>query len=311
MFEFLKKRSEKKEGAKPVVNNVPKADNKPAGKMNIKIEPPAPVKISAVKPATPGEASQPAEKDSNVFTDLFPTEDKTKTDDTLVSSLNASTQTKSILKSKKGDEDLLLYKKPTLGANLLKFTVLLILLISSYFYTQLSPTFELLGENPVQERAAAYDRVVEQQSKLNKQNYVLAKYALDDFLYTADSYLHKRALSLSDLTPQKEKAALDKEFPTLRSKMRENLLLANEKLSYKIVPDALPAHPDEGSNHAQEFKKSLTATTKSISKNDLVEISFTKENSSIDGNLISLKLRITQKKSIICPIQGRGVLNIV
>ena len=36
------------------------------------------------------------------------------------------------------------------------------------------------------------------------------------------------------------------------------------------------------------FKKSLTATTKSISKNDQVEISFTKENSSIDGNLINL-----------------------
>jgi len=38
----------------------------------------------------------------------------------------------------------------------------------------------------------------------------------------------------------------------------------------------------------EEFKKSLTATTKSISKNDLVEINFTKENSSIDGNYINL-----------------------
>ncbi len=38
----------------------------------------------------------------------------------------------------------------------------------------------------------------------------------------------------------------------------------------------------------EEFKKSLTATTKSISKNNLVEINFTKENSSIDGNYINL-----------------------
>ncbi len=38
----------------------------------------------------------------------------------------------------------------------------------------------------------------------------------------------------------------------------------------------------------EEFKKSLTATTKSISKNNQVEISFTKENSSVDGNLINL-----------------------
>jgi cobaltochelatase CobT len=36
------------------------------------------------------------------------------------------------------------------------------------------------------------------------------------------------------------------------------------------------------------FKKSLTSTTKSISQNKLVEINFTKENSSIEGNLINL-----------------------
>ncbi len=38
----------------------------------------------------------------------------------------------------------------------------------------------------------------------------------------------------------------------------------------------------------EEFKKSLTATTKSISQNNKVEINFTKENSSIDGNFINL-----------------------
>ena len=38
----------------------------------------------------------------------------------------------------------------------------------------------------------------------------------------------------------------------------------------------------------EEFKKSLTATTKSISKNDKVEINFTKENPFIEGNLINL-----------------------
>jgi len=41
-------------------------------------------------------------------------------------------------------------------------------------------------------------------------------------------------------------------------------------------------------NILEEFKKSLIATTKSISKNNQVEINFTKEKSSIDGNLINL-----------------------
>ena len=38
----------------------------------------------------------------------------------------------------------------------------------------------------------------------------------------------------------------------------------------------------------EEFKKSLSATTKSISKNDKIEINFTKESPSIDGNNINL-----------------------
>ena len=38
----------------------------------------------------------------------------------------------------------------------------------------------------------------------------------------------------------------------------------------------------------EEFKKSLSATTKSISKNDKIEINFTKENPSIDENCINL-----------------------
>ena len=38
----------------------------------------------------------------------------------------------------------------------------------------------------------------------------------------------------------------------------------------------------------EEFKKSLSATTKSISKNDKIEINFTKENASIDGDIINL-----------------------
>lgn len=194
----------------------------------------------------------------NIFTDLFPVKDKTKTDDQLVDSLNASTKTKAILKPKKGDEELLIYKKPVLGANLLKLTVLIILLASSYLYSQLGPNFNLLGdENAVQKRLSAYERALDLQSKINKQNYVLAKHSLDDYLYTADSYLHKTSLYSSPLVSQKDKQSLEKEFPGLRAKMREDLLLANELLSYRIFPDNLPPHPIDGLNHAGEFKKAL------------------------------------------------------
>ena len=61
----------------------------------------------------------------------------------------------------------------------------------------------------------------------------------------------------SSLVSQKDKAQLEKEFPTLRAKMRENLILANDLLSYKIVPDKLPANPTENGNLDQAFKKAL------------------------------------------------------
>ena len=38
----------------------------------------------------------------------------------------------------------------------------------------------------------------------------------------------------------------------------------------------------------EEFKKSLSATVKSIGKNDEIEINFVKENSSINGNTVNL-----------------------
>ena len=197
----------------------------------------------------------PKKTNSNVFTDLFPKKDQT--DEMLLSSLNASTTQKNILTPNKSDDELLIYKKPTLGANLLKLVFLFGLLAFAFFYSQLSPTFTVLGENPVQNRVMTYKRVLDLQAHISKQGHILAKLALDDYLYTADSYLHKVGQYGSSLISQKDKAILESEFPTLRAKMREDLLLASEKLLQKLIPDGLPAHFEEGKNHSQEFKIAL------------------------------------------------------
>ena len=44
----------------------------------------------------------------------------------------------------------------------------------------------------------------------------------------------------------------------------------------------------KNSEFVEEFKKSLSATVKSISKNDELEINYVKENPSIVGNTINL-----------------------
>ena len=45
----------------------------------------------------------------------------------------------------------------------------------------------------------------------------------------------------------------------------------------------------ENENILEEFKKSLTATVKSIGKSDSIEVNFVKETSSIDGDIINLQ----------------------
>ncbi len=212
----------------------------------------------SVMPVPSAEKKEEAPKGmSNVFTDLFPKKKEKSGDDALLKSLNASVQIPDMLKQKKSDEDLLIYRKPTLGANMLKFALLLCVLSLGYFYTQLSPSFSLLGENPMQERDQSLERVIALQSKINKQNYVLAKYALDDFLYTADTYFHKVTVYESALTPQKRKAEAENEFPALRSQMRNDLLLAYEKLSAKQSPDGLPTYFREEGDYAGLFNKGL------------------------------------------------------
>ena len=41
-------------------------------------------------------------------------------------------------------------------------------------------------------------------------------------------------------------------------------------------------------NLIEDFKKSLSSTVKSISKNEKVEVNFVKENPSIEGNFINI-----------------------
>jgi len=45
----------------------------------------------------------------------------------------------------------------------------------------------------------------------------------------------------------------------------------------------------ENENILEEFKKSLTATVKSIGKSESIEVNFVKETSSIDGDIINLQ----------------------
>lgn len=204
---------------------------------------------------------------SNVFTDLFPKK-KEATNDTLISSLNATNNSAGILKPNLSDSDVLIYKKPIIGARLLLLAILLLILSSIFFYTRLSPTFTFFGENPVQKRESVQTEMLASAGKVSALNYTLAKYALDDFLFSADAYFYKVDVYNSPLTSQKKKSELEAEFPVLRSRMREDLMLAYEKLSAHV----LPADVSPLSVNSEDVKKATREVLReNISKSDSPE----------------------------------------
>lgn len=218
------------------------------------------------------------EKKSNIFTDLFPKK-KQSADDSLIQSVNASTNISEILQPKmQDDKELLVYEKPTMGFLLLKIAVLFTVFSFLYFYSQLSPSFSMLGTNPVQERESLFNEILKDQSKINVQNLTLAKYALDDYLFTADIYLHKVSQYKSPLTTKSKKAELEKEFVPLVAQMKESLMLAKDLFAKDLLPQSMPNYWVEdvdlrnlfASNAKDELRKYIVASNEDVNEAELL-----------------------------------------
>lgn len=218
------------------------------------------------------------EKKSNIFTDLFPKK-KQSADDSLIQSVNASTNISEILQPKmQDDKELLVYEKPTMGFLLLKIAVLFTVFSFLYFYSQLSPSFSMLGTNPVQERESLFNEILKDQSKINVQNLTLAKYALDDYLFTADIYLHKASQYKSPLTTKSKKAELEKEFAPLVAQMKESLMLAKDLFAKDLLPQSMPNYWVEdvdlrnlfASNAKDELRKYIVASNEDVNEAELL-----------------------------------------
>lgn len=126
-----------------------------------------------------------------------------------------------------------------LGGLLSKIAVILGVLTYLFFYTQLNPNFALFGPNPAQRLEVFEESFAEEQNTINLYNYMVAKFALDDFVVSADSYLLKITQYESAYTSVNTKADLEGDLVTLQDEMKASLQIAKEKFSHALYPTAL------------------------------------------------------------------------
>lgn len=126
-----------------------------------------------------------------------------------------------------------------LGNLLLKIAVVLGVLTYVFFYTQINPNFELFGKNAAQRLAVFETSFVEEQSSINLYNYLIAKFALDDFVVAGDSYLLKLAQYESDYTSINTKVELEGELTQLGDEIHAALTVVKDKLTHPLYPQSL------------------------------------------------------------------------
>lgn len=125
------------------------------------------------------------------------------------------------------------------GSFLFKISLFLLIATYAFFYTQMSPTFSWLGKNPVRTLAEFTASVEEEQTTINLNNLLMAKFSLDTFTSAADSFLYTQAQTQSPYTPANVKDQKLAELSTLQTTLVSSLEDAKKRLSKPLYPTAL------------------------------------------------------------------------
>ncbi|MFA5842093.1 MAG: hypothetical protein WC882_00210 [Candidatus Gracilibacteria bacterium] len=133
-------------------------------------------------------------------------------------------------------------KSFNLGGFLVKLSLLIGIFTFVFFYSQLTPGFNLfgvLGKNPVTRLADLTTSVQEEQTTINLYTLLVAKFSLDDFIVTADTYLYKASEYNSEYTSSNTKAELAVELAALKTQIQTSLSTVKTNLLKPVYPKAL------------------------------------------------------------------------
>lgn len=184
---------------------------------------------------------EPAEKG---FTDLFSEEPEKEAESPLVKGVVSKTEKeKRILGPKPKIKAVAIPAKKKkafdLGGFFLKAVILLALLSLGFFYTQLSPTFDLLGGNPVQKSAEVEESIKKIQTEKSGDNYLIAVFKLNRFSLLADSYFYNQNQIDSEYTSENTRHSLQEEQAELQEEIKLVLGTVQEKIKERLYPKEL------------------------------------------------------------------------
>lgn len=186
--------------------------------------------------AAEASAPAPASTTPDLFADAPASGDVATNSSGMVDSVISSQSTDAILGPKPKTSVSLAASESHLGGWIVKFALVAGVLIYVFFFTQLSPKFQLLGQNPVQKLAAIEARMAEEQTQINLTNLLLAKFALDEFNVAADAYLLEWERSQSDYASSNAREASLTALATLREPLIASLTEAKQRLRQPLYP---------------------------------------------------------------------------
>jgi hypothetical protein len=185
------------------------------------------------------------------------------------------------------------------GSFLFKISIVLALLVYGFFYAQFSLSFpNFIGENPAQKLATYEASFQGEQSSVNLYNYLIAKFALDDFTSAADTYLLNEALYESDHTSDKDRDDLAEDMADLEGEMVVALEVTQEKLKNHLYPLELVTTSGATTTELENSYTTLLKTKISSEKQALrgaEDSESALETSNLDGALALLNAKDLQR----------------
>jgi hypothetical protein len=281
---------------------------------------PAPAAIPATAPTT-APAQKPAASFQNIFTKTTQAVAGPKMIESIVAGKNAiGDKLKPILGSapqlqKTLEQEKEYRQKKTQKNWQIIFAVVLLLGLGSagYFYSELSPSFTLLGQNTTVKLGLVNDNLRSLQTKINKYRYLMAQTSLNSFSYVAEQYLATgEKLSDPNITSTNKAelvaklSELETQIPSILNDLRQTLL---PEIVYKtVVPEGQPELTDE---EVRAMYESDLRTALQEEKAALIASSTngSQENQG-DIRLIDNALKLVGNNTLLGTIKGLSIDNL-
>jgi hypothetical protein len=233
---------------------------------------------------------------------------KTSVADKLKPILGSSPQLKKTLEQEKQHRE-----KRMLRTSQVVFVISLLLALGSvfYFYSELTPTFNLFGENSAAKLELINTNIHSLKATVNKYRYLAAQLDMNSFSYAAEQYLDKTAKSDDPNVSATDKAVLEKEitdlqsslpaiFESLRKNLTQDITATTYSLDTSVVPDEAATRAlfeDELRASLQQYRDELTAGAAggAVSRQDL--------------KLVDNAIKLVGNNTLIGTLKGTSVEN--